>query len=563
MMTKHTNYGGYLIRALWVVPVASLIVAVLSLTWRVIKDLDITPQMITELVSNIMAPRPRDSTRNYRLEDQHTIKRYDGDVLSNDGHDLFEEGGCGYHGFISRREGNVILLPVPTDLKYLDKGTVALCVTPKNDVQVTSIEDNETGSTESFSLFRVEEDLKNISIKVTWDKKSEIIAIPKLQLRFRWKRGKKRKVVSVKALTWQANSHHHVAATWGAAGMRLYVDGKKRGETPSKKLKEKINEASTTKDFKGGLFTINNEPCHKDGKYNAPSNCIISNLWVANYQYSPEKVKQVLNPKIDTTKPLSPPPSGMVPIPAGEFEMGSNDAEADNDEQPVRTVFVDAFYMDETEGTNVEYKAFLIENPRWQKGRIDARFADSDYLQSWNGNNYPSGKGNHPVVDVSWYAAMAYSEWAGKCLPTEAEWEYAARGGLSGRKYPHGNTLTPRDANYGNNVKDTTAVGHYPPNGYGLYDMAGNAVEWCLDEYDGDFYFTFPRGGIARNPLSGANSIGWLLDNYIGVNLNTFRVLRGGSWCNSTQDVRVASRLTSPTYADASFGFRCARAVTP
>ena len=210
-----------------------------------------------------------------------------------------------------------------------------------------------------------------------------------------------------------------------------------------------------------------------------------------------------------TAEPLIlPPPDGMVLIPAGEFEMGSNDAEADNDEQPVRTVYVDAFYMDETEVTNVQFKEFLIENPRWQKGRVDARFEDGFYLFLWNGNNYPSGKGNHPVVYVSWYAAMAYAEWSGKRLPTEAEWEYAARGGLVGQKYPHGNTLTPGDANYGNNVGDTTAVGRYPANGYGLYDMAGNVWEWCLDEYDRDFYFTFPRGGVARNPLSGATSIG-------------------------------------------------------
>ena len=95
------------------------------------------------------------------------------------------------------------------------------------------------------------------------------------------------------------------------------------------------------------------------------------------------------------------PPKGMVTIPAGEFEMGSNDTEAENDEQPVRTVYVDAFYMDETEVTNTQYKEFLLENLQWQKGRVNAKFADTIYLKLWNGNNYPTGKGNHPVTFVS------------------------------------------------------------------------------------------------------------------------------------------------------------------
>ena len=103
---------------------------------------------------------------------------------------------------------------------------------------------------------------------------------------------------------------------------------------------------------------------------------------------------------------LRTPPEGMVLIPVGEFQIGSR--YADN-ELPVRTVYVDAFYMDATEVTNAQYKAFLLENPCWQKGRIDSRFATAHYLEHWSGNNYPSGKGNHPVTHVSWYAAMAYA----------------------------------------------------------------------------------------------------------------------------------------------------------
>ena len=258
----------------------------------------------------------------------------------------------------------------------------------------------------------------------------------------------------------------------------------------------------------------------------------------------------------------SAPPEGMVLIPAGEFEMGSNDAEANNNEQPVRPVYVDAFYMDETEVTNLQFKEFLLENPHWQKGRVNAQFAAGSYLHFWNGNNYPNGKANHPVVYVSWYAAMAYAEWADKRLPTEAEWEYAARGGLKGKKYPNGNTITARDANFGDNVKDTTPVGKYAANGYGLYDMAGNVWEWGLDEYDSEFYFTFPRNGVARNPLSGANSIQWLLDNYTGI--KSSRVARGGAWYSDAQVVRCARRgIAPPSNAGRSNGFRCARTVSP
>ncbi|MDE0014897.1 MAG: formylglycine-generating enzyme family protein [Candidatus Poribacteria bacterium] len=258
----------------------------------------------------------------------------------------------------------------------------------------------------------------------------------------------------------------------------------------------------------------------------------------------------------------APPPEGMVLIPAGEFDMGSNDAEARNDEQPVRRVYIDAFYMDETEVTNLQFKEFLLENPRWQKGRVDAQFAPGNYLHLWNGNNYPQGKANHPVTYVSWYAAMAYSEWAGKRLPTEAEREYAARGGLKGKKYPNGNTLTARDANFGNNVDDTTPVGRYPANGYGLYDMAGNVWEWCLDEYDAEFYFTFPRNGVARNPLSGANNVAWILNNW--TNVKSMRSMRDGGWHYVAQNSRVSARSAWPPDTHGNpCGFRCVKDVAP
>ena len=268
----------------------------------------------------------------------------------------------------------------------------------------------------------------------------------------------------------------------------------------------------------------------------------------------------------------------MVLIPAGEFQMGSNDAEAEDHEQPVHTVYVDAFYMDETEVTNAQYKAFLIANPYWQKSHIVARFhngyylqqanlpdgyyfqqvrepvpPDPDYLHDWNGINYPTGKGNHPVTFVSWYAAMAYAEWAGKRLSTEAEWEKAARGGWVGKKYPHGNTITQKDANYGHTtgeyfvhsgeVKETTEVGSYPANAYGLYDMAGNVYEWCLDEYDSDFYAMFPPNSVARNPVASPNIVVRLMRKLI--NMKGTRVLRGGAW---GRDSRARARRRSQVH---------------
>lgn len=248
----------------------------------------------------------------------------------------------------------------------------------------------------------------------------------------------------------------------------------------------------------------------------------------------------------------------MVLIPAGEFEMGSNDDEAGSDEQPIHTVHVDAFYMDKYEVTNLEFKEFLLQNPRWQKDRIEKSFRDANYLKNWNGNDYPDGKDDHPVVNVSWYAAMAYAQWANKRLPTEAEWERAARGGLVGKNYPHGNALVAMHANYNKNVGDTTRVGAYPANNYSLHDMAGNVWEWCLDEYNKDFYLVSPR----ENPLAGASSVKEIMDDFISV--KSSRILRGGSWFDIARNVRVTPRnWNTPPNSYFNIGFRCVMPITP
>ena len=277
---------------------------------------------------------------------------------------------------------------------------------------------------------------------------------------------------------------------------------------------------------------------------------------------SPSDNNIVSNPvqKVDIPKRnlilISPFDPNMVLIPSGEFQMGSNTRDAYNDEKPVHTVYVDAFYMDKYEVTNVQYKKFIDANPEWKKDRIPEKYQDGDYLKNWNGNNYPIGKENHPVTNVSWYGAMAYAQWAGKRLPTEAEWEKAARGGLAGQRYPWGNSIDFNNANYGRNIGDTIPVGSYPPNGYGLYDMVGNVWEWCLDEHDDSFYRTSPR----RNPIAGANNIIDITDDFL--NLDSLRVLRGGSWIRFARDVKVYDRdYTFPTFSHEDFGFRCVKDV--
>ena len=241
----------------------------------------------------------------------------------------------------------------------------------------------------------------------------------------------------------------------------------------------------------------------------------------------------------------------MAMIPAGEFQRGSNDAEAEDDEQPVRKIYLDAFYIDRYEVTNAQYKQFIDANPLWQKDHIPSEYHNGDYLKHWEGNHYPESKENHPVVYISWYAAMAYAEWAGKRLPTEAEWEKAARGGLVDQVYPWGNSIDPSKANYSGEIEDTTAVGSYPANAYDLYDMAGNAWEWCLDLYETDFYNRSPL----RNPVAGG-SLTEITTKFRDV--NSPRVLRSGYWNNPPAFVRVSDRYKRhPSSTHRGSGFRC------
>lgn len=242
----------------------------------------------------------------------------------------------------------------------------------------------------------------------------------------------------------------------------------------------------------------------------------------------------------------------MVQIPAGEFQMGSTEI---MDATPRRTVHLDAFYIDPYEVTNAQFKAFIDANPEWRKDNIPSEYHDGNYLKHWDGNDYHEWQAHHPVVYVSWYAAMAYAKWVGKRLPTEAEWEKAARGGVAGKRYVWGNSRDPGKANYGYYGKHTRRVGSYLPNGYGLHDMGGNVWELCLDQYDKNFYRRSPK----KNPSAGVSDIEALMADFTSV--QTERVSRGGSW-NTPGPASVASRGSdAPAKTNGWLGFRCAKDV--
>lgn len=201
---------------------------------------------------------------------------------------------------------------------------------------------------------------------------------------------------------------------------------------------------------------------------------------------------------------------------------------------------MDAFYMDVYEVTNARYKACVDAGGCTAPGLSNSYTRDSYYGDAQYAD--------YPVIYVEWNQATAYCEWRGARLPSEAEWEKAARGGLEGKQYPWGDEAPVCDKNASNGAKfdddagcndtDTEAVGSYAPNGYGLYDMAGNVWEWVDDWYD-----AYPGNTVA--------------DSSFG---KTYRVLRGGSWYNSPYNLRVSFRFRyTPDGWLSVNGIRCAR----
>ena len=274
----------------------------------------------------------------------------------------------------------------------------------------------------------------------------------------------------------------------------------------------------------------------------------------------PESVSDEEIPVPESTSNLTSEQNSMILIPEGTFDMGSNDSEANDDEKPVHSVHVDAFYIDKHPVTNAQYMEFVHANPQWKISDwltiyIFPRYLDADYLKDWFKGTCSKEKADHPVNWVSWYAAMAYAEWVGKRLPTEAEWEKAARGGAANQRYPWGNSINDSRANYDKRIGETTPINMYPPNRYGLNDMVGNVSEWCLDEWNGAFY----EFSDSHNPVSGG-SIEHIVENY--KRSKHPRAVRGSSWYSPMHELRISYRSWSPPRKTRStIGFRCVKSV--
>lgn len=224
---------------------------------------------------------------------------------------------------------------------------------------------------------------------------------------------------------------------------------------------------------------------------------------------------------------MTSPEDTLVLIQGGVFLMGDKST---GDHAPVHEVILDTFYIQRYEVTNFQYARFCNET-----GHRPPFFWEMAGFRC--GPDYP----HHPVVGVSWRDAVAYANWCGRRLPTEAEWEYAARGGLEGRRFPCGDTLEPHQGNFSkSNQRGPVAVGSYPPNRYGLNDMQGNVVEWVSDWYAPDYY----RNSPTSNPT--------------GPEAGRFRVIRGGGWHSGASCNRVYFRNALPTnWLDFNLGFRC------
>ena len=265
----------------------------------------------------------------------------------------------------------------------------------------------------------------------------------------------------------------------------------------------------------------------------------------------------------------------MVFVPAGEFLMGSLESEPDADEheKPQRTIYLDAFWIDQTEVTNAQFARFIaatgyrtdaqkvnlspvykLETNEWEEMR------GANWQQPRGPDSSLDGLDDHPVVQVSWNDAKAYCQWAQRRLPTEAEWEKAARG-TDGRRYPWGNT--PLESNLINSAdrsieqkwasdrlddgyRFTAPVGNYPDGAspYGALDMVGNVWEWVADIYDEDYY----KEGPDENPQ--------------GATFGNYRIRRGGSWRNTQRLVRTTHRLWHNDWSRSDqVGFRCVRSA--
>ncbi len=238
--------------------------------------------------------------------------------------------------------------------------------------------------------------------------------------------------------------------------------------------------------------------------------------------------------KIGTAKTSNIDGMEMVYVPAGDFTMGF-DRGSKKDMAPGHTVFLDAFWIDRTEITNAQYamcvSAEACDEPEDKTSHNRVKY--------YNGEQYA----NYPVINISWNDAADYCKWASRTLPTEAQWEKAARGS-NARIYPWGNTIPSTSlANYNNPMGDTVHTGNYPDGAslYGAFDLAGNVREWTADWYDETYYKTSQK----ENPQ--------------GPDFGYKRTIRGGSWGDDMSNIRVFVRWGSiPITRSNNIGFRCA-----
>lgn len=251
--------------------------------------------------------------------------------------------------------------------------------------------------------------------------------------------------------------------------------------------------------------------------------------------YVPER-KEIKN-----TQPLL---TEMVVISGGAFNRGSKDG--NRDEMPRHQITLDSFAIDIHPTTNEQFVRFLevMGGEKDSNHQDIIRMRDSRIKRTGGRLSIESGYAKHPVVGVTWYGALAYAMWVGKRLPTEAEWEVAARGGLENVLYPTGDDIEKNQANFFS--ADTTAVMSYAPNSYGLYDIAGNVYEWCHDWYGYNYYeVSVQEPENPQGPVQGV-----------------YRVLRGGCWKSLKEDLRCSRRhRNNPGTVNGTYGFRCAADV--
>jgi len=248
---------------------------------------------------------------------------------------------------------------------------------------------------------------------------------------------------------------------------------------------------------------------------------------------------------------------GMARLAGGTFVMGTDPSRIDGlcrrfdtthrdlflPEVPAHPVTLAPFSIDRTEVTNADFKAFVDLHPEWAPGHVPAERQNGDYLKHWTGGTFPSGAADVPVTYVTWWAAEAYCESSGRRLPTEAEWEFAARGGLESAEFPWGDEAPDaRRADWsGAGLGAPTRVGRYRPNPYGLYDMAGNVWEFVVEPWTDDYSKT-PPSPVPQDR----------------------HVIRGGSFGGSAINLRVRYRDSHPARgAGPHVGFRCARSASP